>query len=419
MESKPVRNLRVTKERRDTPLPDIPASFPPLHNLRLELLEVKDKLKPGLPLIPQIKIKAIEVAPQKPVETKAVETKSKEVKKKKKDNSEELVIETKEPESTTDTTTTQSLDGDKKNKKDSKKDKKNKKDKKSKKKQHIKDEKDKLAKELADSDEEEEEDEESEEDEEEEEEEEDESDEDESDEEEKDGEAAEEEYDPYAGLSPEEREAKEKEEYIWRFRILKKQYGRSASIPIPEFNEHSDLSMMKNSYERTIRELYLDDTVETYRTYLLGGWILMEYVCTQWLSIDLGGFTIQQARIMYKYDRMLIELGEKSYSKWGSSLPVEIRLLIFIVFQAAIFFIGKVLADKYGQDVAELFKGFTGQPAEPVNNNRAQTKPQTNNNNNNNQPQPTGRSKMSGPRVRAEDIRKQNNIPDVREEDED
>ena len=120
--------------------------------------------------------------------------------------------------------------------------------------------------------------------------------------------------------------------------------------------------MMKTSYERTIRELYLDDAVETYRTYLLGGWIVMEYVCVQLIGVDIRGFTLQQIKMMYKYDRMLIELGEKSYTRWGMNLPVEVRLIGMILFQAAIFYLGKIIADNYGDSVAELFKGFTGQP---------------------------------------------------------
>ena len=211
-----------------------------------------------------------------------------------------------------------------------------------------------------------------------------------------------EEYDIYAGLTPEEREIKEKEEYIWRFRILKKQYGRNATIPIPEWNEHSDLHMMKTSYERTIRELYLDDAVETYRTYLLGGWIVMEYVCTQWVGIDLRGFTMQQTRMMYKYDRMLIELGEKSYTRWGMNLPVEVRLLGMILFQAGIFYLGKIITDKFGGSMAELFKGFTGQPPDATPQSAsANTPPADGEEVNDAAP----KKKMRGPNIKASDIR--------------
>ena len=214
-----------------------------------------------------------------------------------------------------------------------------------------------------------------------------------------------EEEDPYAGLSPEEREIKEKEEYIWRFRILKKQYGNKASIPIPDWNEHSDLTLMKTSYERTIKELYLDDAVETYRTYLLGGWMVMEYVCTQLIGIDLRGFTVQQSKMMYKYDRMLIELGEKSYTRWGMNLPVEIRLLGLILFQAGIFYLGKVLADKFGNSAAEMFKGFTGQPPDATPQQPPTGAAQPGAEQKNTAPP---KSKMRGPKISSEDIRNRN-----------
>lgn len=169
--------------------------------------------------------------------------------------------------------------------------------------------------------------------------------------------------DPYYGLTPEEREEKEREEYIWRFRILRKQYGKgNANIKIPDYNEHSDLEDMKRTYDRAIRELYLDDTVDQYKMYLMMSWVAMEYVCTQHVGIDLAGFTVQQTKMMHKYDRMLIELGEKSYSRFGSNIPVEVRLLGTVIFQAAIFFLGKVVVESYGESIANLFKNFTGQP---------------------------------------------------------
>lgn len=152
---------------------------------------------------------------------------------------------------------------------------------------------------------------------------------------------------------------------------------------------------MKTSYERTIRELYLDDVIESYETYLIGGWIIMEYVCVKMMGIDLRGFTARQIRIMHKYKRMLIELGEKSYSRWGMNIPVEIRLIGMILFQAGIFYLQKVLQDKFGHDAADLFGGVTGQPSEE----------RDEGNNNDEEIKDVPKKKMNGPRMRAEDIR--------------
>ncbi len=120
---------------------------------------------------------------------------------------------------------------------------------------------DKLAKDLAasesDDEDDEDDDEESDDDEDEDEESDDDDDEDDDETKPKDGDE-EAEFDPYAGLTPEQREVKEKEEYLWRFLILKKQYGRNSSIPIPAFNEHSDLTIMKNTYERIVHIFLVD-----------------------------------------------------------------------------------------------------------------------------------------------------------------
>lgn len=386
-----VRNLKVIKRPRSKPLLDIPINFPHLKNLHLELLEVKEKLKKGLPLIPISKPiipkkeisesseeeKPGPILPQQPTEIvieekeeaakvkkdKHKKGKSEKDKPKKKSKKGSIIHDlgessTSESSSSSDSSSSSSSSsgssssssGSSNSSSSSIKESNN----------------EKSATEAGSQDEKKEE---------------------------------EKEYDPYEGLSPEEREIKEKEEYIWRFRILKKQYGRNSAINIPDWNEHSDLHIMKTSYERTIRELYLDDAVETYRTYLFAGWMIMEYVCTQIIHIDLRGFTLQQTKMMHKYDRMLIELGEKSYTRWGMNLPVEVRLLGLILFQAAVFYLGKVLTDKFGSNVAELFRGFTGQPV-PV---ETPTPPiQT-------QSAPTQRApagtKMRGPRVSADDIR--------------
>lgn len=174
---------------------------------------------------------------------------------------------------------------------------------------------------------------------------------------------ADEEEDLYAGLTPEEREAKEKDLYLWRFHTLKKQW-RNKDIPV--YTKHSDLQMMKDDYHRTVKELTLEDNVETYRSYLMSGFVAIEFVATQWIGIDLGGFTLQQTQMMTRYERLLIELGEKNTSNsLFSGLPVEIRLLGLVLFSAAIFYIGKIVSAKYGSTVGELFKSFTSQPPDP------------------------------------------------------
>ena len=340
-----VRSIHVHKKPRDDPLQDKPINFPEFDNLHLELIENKKKVKPGLPLdpVPERRKPPKPKKDPEPVVAKKKEKTQKQPKPEKPKSSKKREVEISDEEE------------------------------------------EELVLEIGDEDDEEVaiEDEIGEDEEEE-------VDIDEIDESD-DEEEQEDEDDPYAGLSPAEREAKEREEYIWRFRILKKQY-KNADLPV--YNEHSDLQMMKTSYDRTIRELYLDDAVESYRTYLMCGFMAMEFACTQWIGVDLSGFTIQQGQMMYKYERMLIELGEKSYNTWNTNLPVEIRLIGMILLQAGIFYVGKIISTNAGGNFAELFKSFTGQPPtpEPVNSEQGS-------------PLPPKKKRMRGPKIRPEDIR--------------
>ena len=366
---------KYIKKSRDTPLQDIPINFPKLENLHLELIEVKDKLKLNLPPIPRSKPKLnplIVVSPTHNINNTIKNIEKFELPKSSPENkdNETIDIEIKNPKNHRAVHKKQHIQKDKSS--------------------SERDPEDiSIMKELGTG----------------------ESTEIDADEaesaavEESSGKNDEdangledEEYDIYAGLTPEERAAKEHEEYEWRFRILKKQYGRTASIPIPEFNEHSDLNTMKKTYERTIRELYLDEAVDNYRTYLIAGWVCMEYVCVQWLQVDLRGFTNKQIRMMYRYDRYLIELGEKSYSRWGMNLPVEIRLLGFILLQAGIFYLGKILKDKYGQGVSDVIDGLTGQPPDGS--------PAEVDDDIHSEAEESEKRVMRGPKLSAEDIRK-------------
>jgi len=96
---------------------------------------------------------------------------------------------------------------------------------------------------------------------------------------------------------------------------------------------------------------------------------------------------------MHKYNPLLIELGEREYNSWGSNLPVEVRIIGMIIFQAGIFYLGKVVAEKFGSSVSDIFKGFTGQPPQPEYNSQHGDAPKK-------------KKHMRGPRIKPDDIRK-------------
>jgi hypothetical protein len=148
---------------------------------------------------------------------------------------------------------------------------------------------------------------------------------------------------------------------------------------------------MKKSYDDTLRRLSLDYTVENYKTYLVYGFAGCEYVFGKFLGFDMDGFTSQQMIAMNSYEKLLIELGEKSYTPTGSKLPVELRLLLMIIGNAFIFIISKMIFKRSGSNILSMVNN--------MNPNRTQFQ------NSDNQDKPKRR--MRGPNI---DI---NEIPDI------
>ena len=93
--------------------------------------------------------------------------------------------------------------------------------------------------------------------------------------------------------------------------------------------------------------------------------MVMEWVSVNWMGIDLGGFTQHQIRMANKYDRLLLELGEKNYSPLGSRFPVEVRLLFLIIFNAGLFYVQKSVFAEGGSDIFSMMFNTQSTPKAP------------------------------------------------------
>ena len=132
----------------------------------------------------------------------------------------------------------------------------------------------------------------------------------------------------------------------------------------------------------TVRKLSLDSTVENYKTYLIGGFMACEFLLGNFLKLDMQGFTQQQIISMSSYEKLLIELGEKSYVPTGSKWPIEIRLLGLIIINAGFFVVSKMIMQKTGANLLGMINNMNISQAPP----------------------PPKKKKMAGPSINLDEI---------------
>lgn len=149
-----------------------------------------------------------------------------------------------------------------------------------------------------------------------------------------------------------------KRELLFKFELLKK---NNRTVDIPEFTIHSDLKSMRTTYHSIMKRMSIESSVENYKTYLIGGFMAVEYALGNWMGFDMQGFTQQQIVSMDSYERLLIELGEKSYVEEEQQWPVEARLLGLIVMNAAFFVISKIITKKTGTSILNMINSMNTQ----------------------------------------------------------
>ena len=177
-----------------------------------------------------------------------------------------------------------------------------------------------------------------------------------------------------------------KRELLYKFEILKKSYS---NVNFPEFTIHSDYTSMLKTYEMSVKKVTLDSNVDNYKTYLIYGFMGVEFVLGNWFKFDMQGFTQQQIVSMNSYEKLLIELGEKSYVPQASNWPVEVRLLFMILLNAGFFIVTKMLMKKTGSNLLSMINNMNI--------------PQTSNTPQNSDNSP-GKRKMKGPNINLGDI---------------
>jgi len=144
-------------------------------------------------------------------------------------------------------------------------------------------------------------------------------------------------------------QARIREDFRTKFGILR---GAFPNFQIPELPAQASLEEIHSMYEVYIKHIHISTSVDQYRVYMVIGWLLLEIFACRLLGLNCSGYTIAQLAGMTRYERLLIELGEKNYNAGPSSWPVEFRLLLVSLFNALIFVVTKTLAGYVGDGAA-------------------------------------------------------------------
>ena len=151
-----------------------------------------------------------------------------------------------------------------------------------------------------------------------------------------------------------------KRELLFKFELLRKSYPTAT---IPAYSVHTEYKVILNAYEDCVRRLSLDSNVDKFKQYLIYGFMGFEFVLGKFLKFDMEGFTQQQIISMSSYEKLLIELGEKSYVPEGSKWSVELRLLFLVMINAAFFIVSKMIMKKTGANLMGMMNGMTAKAA--------------------------------------------------------
>jgi hypothetical protein len=144
-----------------------------------------------------------------------------------------------------------------------------------------------------------------------------------------------------------------KREFLFKFDLLRKKYKNKS---IPHVSIHKPLNELQNEYERTIRDLSISDNTDKYQRMLTMFFMVIEYMLGKYANLDMKDYTKSQIDNMASYERLLIELGEKSYVPEDKKWSVELRLFFLVMTNTAFFVMSKSMFGSLGNMIHTIQK---------------------------------------------------------------
>lgn len=150
--------------------------------------------------------------------------------------------------------------------------------------------------------------------------------------------------------------------YRIQFSHLKNNYPK---YDYPDFSDTVDLEIMDVVYHKyldhIIRERNIYSSVSKYKIYFTVLLLILQVFGQKVLGFNLDGFTESQLKNMTEYDPLFIELGVKYQNPGGNSTPIEIRIMLVLLFNAVVFIlintITSFLGPQLGKQIYAMIHG--------------------------------------------------------------
>jgi hypothetical protein len=153
-----------------------------------------------------------------------------------------------------------------------------------------------------------------------------------------------------------EQETYLRSEFKVKFGILRSTYPQWDVI---EPSDSLTLEQVHDLYDHYLKQILISRETGNYKTYMVIFLMVIEVIGVKFLKLNMSGYTLSQLRIINRYDSLFSELGEKYLVSSGSNWPVEVRIVMMMLFNAVIFLVVRYLCSWMGMEgIADTLQGM-------------------------------------------------------------
>lgn len=156
---------------------------------------------------------------------------------------------------------------------------------------------------------------------------------------------------PDYDMMPEDQQHEARIIFRSKFATLRDNYPERS---FDDYDEELPLRVIHKLYDDHIKRISIESNASVTKIIMVMIFLGIELFGIRVLGVDLKGYTRNQLAAMKRYDRLLLELGEKYAGNTGN-WPIEFRLIFLALVNAAIIIGVKFACDKLGYRDADGF----------------------------------------------------------------